>query len=136
MDYSLFSLQQVCQTGPHGGYHPPPGAAAAPPAMAAFGGGASSAAGTSNGARRTTPPPSTAEPLKLGSLTEVWKQRSEWVKFVAFLDAAEGEGEDSDGRKMSLGRYARFLELYVRLDQAERVEAKPEDEVKSRGNYF
>ncbi len=70
-----------------------------------------------------------SEPLKLGSLTEVWKQRSEWNRFVAFLEAAEGEGEDSDGRKMSLTRYAKFLELYVRLDQAERVEARPEEEV-------
>lgn len=41
------------------------------------------------------------------------------------------EGEDSEGRAMTLGRYARFLELYVRLDQAERVENKTQDELRS-----
>ncbi len=152
--------------------------------------GSAPAAGTAAAAAGAAPAPS-SEPLKLGSLTEVWKQRAEWNRFVAYLDAVEGEGEDSDGRKMALGRYARyvysyrvagrsvtisvgeqccqmvskgtksvplesqgeenslvrenrnsysenltfkthfrFLELYVRLDQAERVEAKPEEEVR------
>jgi hypothetical protein len=40
------------------------------------------------------------------------------------------EGRDSDDRPMSLARYATFLELYVALDQAERVQARPLPELR------
>ena len=35
------------------------------------------------------------------------------------------------GNPMKMGRYARFLELYVLLDQAQRVEGQPEPQVKA-----
>ncbi len=41
------------------------------------------------------------------SLSDLWKHREEWNRFVALLDAAEGEGEDSEGKKLGLSRYAR-----------------------------
>ena len=34
------------------------------------------------------------------------------------------------GHPMKLGRYGRFLQLYVLLDQAERVEGRPEPQLK------
>ena len=54
--------------------------------------------------------------LKLGSISEVWREKDRWEKFAEYLDTIS-EGEDSNGRTMSLSRYARFLELYVKLDQ-------------------
>ena len=54
--------------------------------------------------------------LKLGSISEVWREKDRWDKFVEDLDTMS-EGEDSNGKIMSLSRYARFLELYVKLDQ-------------------
>ena len=54
--------------------------------------------------------------LKLGSISEVWREKDRWDKFVKYLDPLS-EGDDSDGEPMSLSRYARFLELYVKLDQ-------------------
>ena len=54
--------------------------------------------------------------LKLGSISEVWREKDRWDKFVEYLDTMS-EGEDSNGKIMSLSRYARFLELYVKLDQ-------------------
>ena len=72
---------------------------------------------------------SSGEGLKLGSLTDTWKKREQWEKFNNFL-ANMDEGEDSDGVKMNLDRYARFLELYVRLDHAERVECKDDSELR------
>lgn len=58
--------------------------------------------------------------IAFGSITETWKDRHEWSKFRAFL-ATMNEGTDSDGRKMTLDRYATFLELYVRLDQVKHL---------------
>ena len=54
--------------------------------------------------------------LKLGSISEVWREKDRWDKFVEYL-VPLSEGDDSDGKPMSLSRYARFLELYVKLDQ-------------------
>ena len=54
--------------------------------------------------------------LRLGSISEVWREKSRWDSFVEYLDTMS-EGEDSNGKPMSLSRYARFLELYVKLDQ-------------------
>ena len=54
--------------------------------------------------------------LKLGSISEVWREKDKWDKFVEYLDTIS-EGEDSNGERMSASRYARFLELYVKLDQ-------------------
>ena len=54
--------------------------------------------------------------LKLGSISEVWREKDRWDNFVQYL-APMSEGDDSDGNPMSLSRYARFLELYVKLDQ-------------------
>ena len=54
--------------------------------------------------------------LKLGSISEVWREKDRWDKFVEYL-VPLSEGDDSDGKPMSLSRYARFLELYVQLDQ-------------------
>ena len=54
--------------------------------------------------------------LKLGSISEIWREKDRWDDFVKYLDP-QSEGDDSEGRPMSLARYARFLELYVKLDQ-------------------
>ena len=54
--------------------------------------------------------------LKLGSISEVWREKIRWDKYVEFLETMS-EGEDSNGRKLSLSRYAKFLELYVKLHQ-------------------
>ena len=54
--------------------------------------------------------------LRLGFISEVWREKSRWDSFVEYLDTMS-EGEDSNGKPMSLSRYARFLELYVKLDQ-------------------
>merc|ERR1719376_881067 len=60
-----------------------------------------------------------ADGLDLGRLTDVWKKRSEWESFKVFLAEMEPEGVDGSGRKLSLDRYATFLELYVQLHLAE-----------------
>ena len=54
--------------------------------------------------------------LKIGSISEVWREKDRWVKFVEYLDTMS-EGEDSNGMTLSFRRYARFLELYVKLHQ-------------------
>ena len=54
--------------------------------------------------------------LKLGSISEIWREKDRWDEFVKYLEP-QSEGDDSEGRPMSLARYARFLELYVKLDQ-------------------
>ena len=51
----------------------------------------------------------------MGSITEVWKNSSEWKKFTNFLDTSEPEGIDSSGVPMKLSRYAVFLQIYVNL---------------------
>lgn len=58
--------------------------------------------------------------LKLGSITEIWKIKSEWLKYCEFLDTMEPEGQDSDGHAMRLSRYALFLKLYVDLHHREK----------------
>ncbi len=61
--------------------------------------------------------------------------RSEWAKYTSHLSTMN-EGVDSDGVEMKLSRYARFLELYVQLDQAERVQRKSDQELKVKcGSY-
>ncbi len=70
------------------------------------------------------------EALKLGSLTETWKNQSEWSKFVSHL-AKKQERVDSLGKPLTLARYAKFLELYVKLDQAEQLGSPSEDKVRS-----
>jgi len=68
--------------------------------------------------------------LKLGSISEVWREKDRWDKFVEYL-VPLSEGDDSDGKPMSLSRYARFLELYVKLDQLEEKEGTSEEELKA-----
>ena len=55
------------------------------------------------------------EDLKMGSITEIWKNTAEWEKFCHFLDTSEPEGYDSSGIPMKLSRYATFLREYVNL---------------------
>ena len=66
-----------------------------------------------------------------GTLSETWQSGENWESFTKHLAATEGEGLDSDDREMSFLRYAIFLELYVELDQAERVRKLPEPELKA-----
>jgi len=68
--------------------------------------------------------------LKLGSISEVWREKDRWDKFVQYLTPMS-EGDDSDGNPMSLSRYARFLELYVKLDQLEEKEGTTKEELKA-----
>ena len=63
--------------------------------------------------------------LKMGSITEVWKNAIEWQKFFDYLDN-QNEGMDSSGIPLKLSRYAKFLSLYVNLHYKE-VQLKSEN---------
>jgi len=52
----------------------------------------------------------------MGSLSEVWRMPTQWDKFKQYL-ATLKEDEDSDGKPLTMERYAIFLELYAMLDQ-------------------
>ena len=64
-----------------------------------------------------------------GTISETWRDAASWQSFTAHLELT-GEGLDSQNKQMSFRRYATFLELYVELDQAERVQKLPEPELK------
>ena len=73
-------------------------------------------------AQNLTQPPnqnSDTTDLKMGSITEVWKNSLEWQKYYDFLDNFTPEGTDSAGEPMKLSRYAKFLQLYVQLHYKE-----------------
>lgn len=57
--------------------------------------------------------------LKMGSITEVWKNGHEWSKYVQFLDKCQPEGYDSANQPLKMSRYAKFLQLYVQLHYQE-----------------
>lgn len=76
------------------------------------------------------PIPSIDSKLSLGTLTQTWKNRAEWMRFKAYLDGLD-EGLDSMDRPMSLGRYGLFLELLVDLDQADRVHKRSNEDIRS-----
>ncbi|TRY69001.1 hypothetical protein TCAL_04098 [Tigriopus californicus] len=76
------------------------------------------------------PIPSIDSKLSLGTISETWKNRAEWMKFKAYLDGLD-EGQDSMDRPMSLGRYGLFLELLVELDQADRVHQRSNEDMRS-----
>ena len=42
--------------------------------------------------------------LKLGSITEIWRSSSEWLRYCQHLDTMEPEGFDSEGQPMKLVR--------------------------------
>ena len=84
--------------------------------------------------------------LKLGTITAIWKSKSEWLNFCQYLDTMEPEGMDSDGQPIKLSRYARFLKLYVDLYhkekqlQEENIDCRANEELKimvmiSLGNF-
>lgn len=73
---------------------------------------------------------SSTDGLKMGSITEVWKNGREWEKFTEFLDKCEPEGYDSEGIPMKLSRYAKFLKLYVNLHYSEQEPAQNKDNLK------
>jgi len=52
----------------------------------------------------------------MGSLSEVWTMPRQWDKFKQYL-ATLKEDEDSDGKPLTMERYAIFLELYAMLDK-------------------
>ena len=68
--------------------------------------------------------------LKMGSITEVWKNGIEWQKFFDYLDKQPPEGVDSSGIPLKLSRYAKFLSLYVNLHYKE-VQLKSEQQKKT-----
>ena len=75
-------------------------------------------------------PPITRLSTKLSGLSDlpsdlssVWIDLQEWKQFKKYATNLS-EGEDSDGRKMSLGRYCEFLELYAELDSEFRSEKR------------
>ena len=49
------------------------------------------------------------------SLSEI-KRSSKWTEFVSWLRTQEAEGEDEDGRPLTLERYAKFSELVTILE--------------------
>ena len=53
--------------------------------------------------------------LKLGSITEVWKSRDQWLKYCQYLDSMTPEGHDSEGVPIKLSRYALFLKVSAYL---------------------
>ena len=73
---------------------------------------------------RHSPPASRPESLSgnlhpeldgIESLTEIKRSRR-WAEFVSWLRAQEAEGEDEEGRPLSLERYAKFSELFTSLE--------------------
>ena len=73
---------------------------------------------------RHSPPASRPESLSgnlhpeldgIESLTEIKRSRR-WAEFVSWLRAQEAEGEDEEGRPLSLERYAKFSELVTSLE--------------------
>ena len=51
--------------------------------------------------------------LKLGSITEVWQSRDQWLKYCQYLDSMTPEGYDSEGIPIKLSRYAIFLKVSI-----------------------
>ena len=51
--------------------------------------------------------------LKLGSITEVWSSRDQWLKYCQYLDKMTPEGYDSEGVPIKLSRYAIFLKVCI-----------------------
>ena len=49
------------------------------------------------------------------SLSEI-KRSTKWTEFVSWLRTQEAEGEDEDGRPLTLERYAKFSELVTILE--------------------
>ena len=49
--------------------------------------------------------------LKLGSITEVWTSREQWLKYCQYLDNMAAEAYDSEGVPIKLSRYALFLKV-------------------------
>ena len=58
--------------------------------------------------------------LKLGSITEVWTSREQWLKYCQYLDNMAAEAYDSEGVPIKLSRYALFLKVCYCIHQ-ERV---------------
>ena len=50
--------------------------------------------------------------LKLGSITEVWTSREQWLKYCQYLDNMAAEAYDSEGVPIKLSRYALFLKVW------------------------
>merc|ERR1712025_1237725 len=48
----------------------------------------------------------------MGSLSEVWSMPKQWDRFKQYL-ATLKEDEDSDGKPLTMERYAIFLEVYA-----------------------
>ena len=53
----------------------------------------------------------------VGSLGEIWTNTDKWEDFKSWLRLKSEGVKDSEGRPLSLERFAIFLELYVSLDQ-------------------
>ena len=53
--------------------------------------------------------------LKLGSITEVWTSREQWLKYCQYLDNMAAEAYDSEGVPIKLSRYALFLKVCMLL---------------------
>ena len=51
--------------------------------------------------------------LKLGSITEVWTSREQWLKYCQYLDNMAAEAYDSEGVPIKLSRYALFLKVCI-----------------------
>ena len=111
---------------------------AAAPANAAPNAAAAAGKATKPAKAAAAPPKKRVAPRRMstdlaanfGTISETWRDAASWQSFTAHLATTPGEGLDSDDREMSFLRYALFLELYVELDQAERVQKRPEPELK------
>ena len=61
---------------------------------------------------------SSPKPLEdVGNLGEIWTNTDKWEDFKSWLRLKSEGVTDSEGRPLSLERFAIFLELYVSLDQ-------------------
>ena len=117
----------------------------APSSQPAAAGHPSAAANTASNAGKATTKSKADSPKKktasrrmstdlaanFGTISDTWRDAASWQSFTAHLAQTAGEGLDSENRQMSFLRYAIFLELYVELDQAERVRKLPEPELKA-----
>ena len=74
--------------------------------------------------------------LKLGSITEVWTSREQWLKYCQYLDNMAAEAYDSEGVPIKLSRYALFLKVCNCIYQERFVPCSQDSSINSETTNF
>ena len=74
--------------------------------------------------------------LKLGSITEVWTSREQWLKYCQYLDNMAAEAYDSEGVPIKLSRYALFLKVCYCVHQEHFVPCSQDSATNSETTKF